>query len=159
MKDQTSRRRKHIKDATTVRGPKHSIWKKIGAAFGMAVSIFSLYVALYPHLNIYADKRLYPFDPMKTTFVIANQGILPIKNIIYQPKFDSLVAGNNTFRGFTAGSYDYVITELPPFKSSTITIDPMFWAPAKAITFAKLKITASFEISFLTFHDEFGFKV
>jgi hypothetical protein len=126
-------------------------WKLI-VAFSVVLGIIVSFLAISPSITVSTSQSLDPADPLATSFLITNTGLLPIHSIIFLCQLNKVVTTQPvTYIHFKLGYATPPLPILYPQEQKT------FWAP-KIINFpypivsADINILVSYRPDFLFWH-------
>jgi hypothetical protein len=103
------------------------------------VGIIGFFFAVWPRLSIYPGQTLDPYRPFETSFIIKNDGYLPLFDVNYSVKAEDIQTVNqNEIQGVIARGFSEKIPKLRADTSSTIFINRFVKAPPRYITYAEI---------------------
>jgi len=134
------------------------------AKFFYVLTIIVTVSYFYPKVSIVKSENLFPQNPFKNPFYIANDGNTAVTNIRYEVVVkECTLVGNNKISNLTARNFGNMkhIKRLDSNKKSYISIGNVIVAPPNFIESASIEIVYLFKIPIVpfTFRDKASFKI
>lgn len=123
----------------------HTISKKAVAAILFVITVLGFLFLVYPRISVYPGESLDPHNPLKTPFIIKNDGYLPVRDIKYSLFLkDVHLKPGIYFKDLILKKASSQIPILRPNRSSIISIKHHLATP-KSVKSAEIYIDLSYK--------------